>query len=248
MQLNNEIKIGLMVILGVVLLLGMTVKAGNFTMKKDGYRIVTVFNDIDGVSRNSPVMLNGLEVGVVEDIQIKYDADQTLMALTLWLNSSARLKDGSTAVIKNLGFMGEKYIALTAGDSHAAYLLSGAVLRGKAPTDFNQLLSDGHDLLTKANDVATNIDQRLKVNEKNIDETLTNLNATMKNMTSLTQRVDNIVAVNEVNVNGILTNFNSMSLHLQGTSANLEELSQDLKNNPWKLLFRAKEKPAVPGK
>ncbi|MBF0503627.1 MAG: MCE family protein [Candidatus Omnitrophica bacterium] len=210
MQLNNETKIGLMVILGIIILMGLTIKCGNFTLKKDGYRIKTFFNDIDGVSRNSPVMLNGLEIGVVEDIQIKYESDETLMELTLWLNKSARIKEGARAMIKNLGFMGEKYIALTAGDPHGAFLEGGAVILGQSPVDFNQIMSDGHVLLGKANEIASDIDERLKKNEKNIDD--------------------------------ILANFNVMSLHLEGTSANLEEMSYDLKKNPWKLLFRAKEK------
>lgn len=242
MQLNNETKIGLMVILGVAILLGMTVKAGNFTLKKDGYRITAVFSDIDGVSRNSPVMLNGMEVGVVEDIQIKYGADQTAMELTLWLNSTAKLKEGAKVIIKNLGFMGEKYIALTAGDPHAPYLQPGAVIQGQAPMDFDKLMNDGHALLGQANEIAANVNQRLKTNEKNIDETMANLNITMTHMSSLTQHLDKIVSVNENNIDSILGNFNGMSLHLEGASANLEEMSADLKKNPWKLLFRAKEK------
>ncbi|MBF0571475.1 MAG: MCE family protein [Candidatus Omnitrophica bacterium] len=210
MHLNNETKIGLMVMAGVVILFGLTVKAGNFTLKKDGYRIKTDFSEIDGVSRNSPVMLNGLEVGVVEDIQIKYEPDQTVMELTLWLKSTAKLKQGTHAMIKNLGFMGEKYIGLTAGDPHGAYLGDGALVQGQTPVDFNQLMGDGHELLDKAGEVATDIDLRLKSNQKNIDE--------------------------------ILSNFNIMSLHLQAASANLEDMSSNLKKNPWKLLFHGKEK------
>ncbi|MBF0486035.1 MAG: MCE family protein [Candidatus Omnitrophica bacterium] len=242
MRINNETKIGLMVIVGAVILLGITVKAGNFKFKKDGYRIVTAFNDIDGVSRNSPVMLNGLEIGVVEDIQIKYGPDQTAMELTLWLNNTAKLKDGARAMIKNLGFMGEKYIALTAGDPHAAYLQPGATIPGQAPIDFNQLMNDGHEFLGKANEIASNIDQRLKTNQKNIDDSLANLNVTMTHMSSLTEHLDKIVSVHEANIDNILTNFDAMSLHLKGASGNLEEMSADLKRNPWKLLFRAKEK------
>ncbi|MBF0569176.1 MAG: MCE family protein [Candidatus Omnitrophica bacterium] len=242
MQLNNETKIGLMVIAGAIILLGITVKAGNFTLKKDGYRIAATFNDIDGVSKNSPVMLNGLEVGVVENIQIKYGDDQTVMELTLWLNNTAKLKQGAKAIIKNLGFMGEKYIALTAGDPHAAYLQPGATLQGQPPADINQLMSDGHELLGKANDIVTNIDQRLKTNEKNIDDTLANLNVTMTHMSSLTQHLDKIVGANESNINNILANVNAVSFNLKDASSNLDDMSADLKKNPWKLFFRAKEK------
>ena len=209
MHLNNETKIGLMVIAGLLILLGLTIKAGNFTLKKDGYRVKTVFSEIDGVSRNSPVMFNGLEIGVVEEITIKYGKDQTAMELTLWLNNTARLKQGAEASIKNLGFMGEKYIALTAGDPHGAFLSDGSTIAGVTPVDFNKLMSDGHQLLGEAREVVQDIHERLSANTKNIDE--------------------------------MLTHFNAMSFHLESSSSNLDEMSLDLKKNPWKLLYRPKE-------
>ncbi|MBF0330828.1 MAG: MCE family protein [Candidatus Omnitrophica bacterium] len=242
MVLNNATKIGLMVMAAAALLLVITVKAGNFTMKKDGYRITTLFNEIDGVSKNSPVMFNGFEIGVVEKIQVREEPDRTVMALTLWLNSTAKLKEGSTALIKNLGFMGEKYVALTAGDPHAAYLAPGATIQGKDPVDFNKLMNDGHELLSKAKEIADNVDERLKVNQKNIDQTMSNLNSATASFVSLGQRLDKLVAGNADNVNGILTRVSSMTIHLEGASTNLEEMSADLKLNPWKLFFRGKEK------
>ncbi len=103
MKINNEIKIGIMVMAVLILLVGLTVRAGDFSFKKEGYAIKAHFLKIDGVSTNAPVLLNGFEVGLVQDIRI-IDADgEGMMELTLWLEKDAKIKEGAKAYVKNMG-------------------------------------------------------------------------------------------------------------------------------------------------
>ena len=203
MKINNETKVGLLVLAALAILVGITIKAGNFNLKKDGGRIKVIFTDIDGIKLNSPVMFNGLEVGEVEDVSIKEDQQQTHMVLTLWVSHQARLHEGTKALIKNLGFMGEKYVALIGVDSRTPLLGEGAVIQGQSPVDFNQILSSSQELIGHLNGIAANVDERLKKNQNNVDD--------------------------------ILTNFNVISKNLENATANLNEMSSDLKSHPWKL-------------
>ncbi len=206
MKLNNETKVGMLVLASMVLLIGITVKVGNFNFKKDNHSFKAEFTDIDGIKVNSPVMFNGLELGFVEDINIQEGLSQTAMVLTLNLDHRARLHEGTKAIIKNLGFMGEKYIALISGDNHAPLLNDGALIKGQAPVDFNQIMATGQDLMGHLNGIAGNVDERLMKNKGNVDDTL--------------------------------SNFNVMSKNLESATANLNEMSSDLKNHPWKLFFK----------
>ncbi|MBF0532256.1 MAG: MCE family protein [Candidatus Omnitrophica bacterium] len=238
MKINNEMKIGLVVIAAAAILLGLTVKAGNFNLKRDGYRVKVIFNDIDGVKINSPVMVNGFEIGQVEDVAIQPMG----VELTLWIKNKAKLKEGTKAIIKNLGFMGEKYVALTAGSPSAEYLQPGAVIHGQAPVDFAQLLGDGHQFIGQLSDIAGNVNARLKTNEKNIDQILTNCNALVANMNSASLKIDQALSANKGNIDGILSHLNVLSQHLESAAVNLDEMSYDLKKNPWKLLRRESNK------
>jgi len=206
MKLNNETKVGFLVLFALAVLVCITVKTGNFNFKKEGQRVKVVFTDIDGIKLNSPVMFNGLEVGQVEDINIQEGLDQTHMVLTLWVSHQVRLHQGTTALIKNLGFMGEKYVALVGQDPRTPLLADGAIIEGKSPADFNQILNSSQELLGHLNGITANVDERLKKNQGNIDD--------------------------------ILNNFNAMSKNLDSATGNLNEMSSDLKNHPWKLLFK----------
>ena len=75
MKINNETKIGVLVVFVLVGLAALTWEAGDFDFSPDGYEMKVHFLNIDGVALNSPVMLNGFEVGRVTDIKILYEEE-----------------------------------------------------------------------------------------------------------------------------------------------------------------------------
>jgi phospholipid/cholesterol/gamma-HCH transport system substrate-binding protein len=234
MKMNNETKVGLMVSVLIVSLAVLTVKTGKFNLSNDGYVVKVHFQNVDGVNLNSPVMFNGLEVGIVEDVAISEGEKDTKIELTLWVNESARLRKGAKAYIKNLGFMGEKYVGLTSGDIGEAYLLPGSVIIGENPPNFEKLISDGQEIATRLNSIARNIDERLTVNKETVDETLVNLNSAMKDLASIVKNANERLGANERKIDDTVANLHDLSV-------NLEELSYDLKLNPWKIMYRGKE-------
>jgi len=234
MKINNETKIGILVVGVIILLLTLTIKAGDFHFIEKGYPMKVHLRQIDGVEINAPVRFNGLEMGQVKDIHILY-GEETLMELTLWLKDSVRLRQGAKVHVKNMGLMGEKYIGISDGDKGAPFLESGAVIVGEDPVDFEKLLAKGDEIGTNLKEISANINERLKVNSQAIDEIIVNLNKSTNHIASISENVDERLAVNRLAIDDTVANLNS-------TSKNLTELSEDLKLNPWKLLYREKKK------
>jgi len=242
MKMNNEIKIGIMITVVLAILAVLTFRTGEINFKKEGYTIKVNFQMIDGISVNAPVMLNGYEVGHVEDINIVYGAEETKMELLVWLDQKAKLRKGAKAYVKNMGFMGEKYVGLTSGDAGGSYLPPGSNIIGQEPADLDRILIDGKDVIKEIKAASVNIkeaminvNERLKKNEKAIDNIFANLDTTMANMVSITANVDERLTKNEEKIDSMMT-------HLHSSSVNLDQFSYDLKKNPWKLMYRSKEK------
>jgi len=235
MKMNNETKIGIMVSCLIILLAILTIKTGKFKLSESGYLVKVHFQNVDGVNLNSPVMFNGFEVGIVEDVAIREDELNTNIELLLWINDTARLRQGAKAYIKNLGFMGEKYVGLTSGDVGGAYLAPGSIIIGHEPPNFEKLLSDGQAIATRLKSISQNIDERLTVNKDRVDETLANLNSTMKDLASLIKNANERLGVNGKRIDDTVANMHDLSV-------NLEELSYDPKLNPWKIMYRGKDK------
>ncbi|HQP10446.1 MAG TPA: MlaD family protein [Candidatus Omnitrophota bacterium] len=235
MKMNNETKIGLMVFIVIVLLAVLTVKTGNFNLSTKGYRIKAQFENVDGVNLNSPVMFNGFEVGIVDDILIKDEQDGITMELLLWVSDKVRLREGSKAYIKNLGFMGEKYVGLTSGNKGGAFLSPGATIAGQEPPNFDNLLTEGQEIAKRLRSISENVDERLEKNQESLDAILANLDLTMEDLASVVSNINDRLKANENKIDDTVSN-------LHGLSVNLEELSYDLKLNPWKIMYRGKKK------
>lgn len=186
---TNEFKVGLFVILCILGLAYLTFSTGKMNIKKDGFYIYVVFNDVAGLQNKAPVMLNGLEVGKVDDIRIAYDADNTQIILKLWLDKQARIRENPVISIKTLGLMGEKYIQVSSSKGKD-FIKPEAVIIGNPYLDLDALMAS--------------------------------INGTLED--------------NKSNINSMVKNF-------EAASKNFEDFSEDVKRNPWKLLFKTKERP-----
>ncbi len=235
MKVNNEVKIGIMVTLSIVVLMGLTYKVKDLSFSKKGYLVKVQFKDIQGVNLSSPVMFNGYKMGVVKNIVIKDSDDGTKMELTLWLEEKARLRKDSKAYVKNLGLMGEKYISLTAGTKKRAYLSAGEVIVGEESPDFEKLMHDGQEIATELKGISRNINERLEHNKAVVDEILVSLNVALKNIVDIADNIEQRLDVNKEPIDNIVNN-------LELTSKNLEEMSRDLKLHPWKIMYKGKDK------
>lgn len=233
MALNNETKVGIMMGLVLIALAVLTYQTGSFAFKSDGYIVKVQFRNIDGVNMNSPVMFNGFEVGVVKDIAIIETADDVIMELTLWLKADAVLREGSSAQVRNLGFMGEKYIGLVSGEPGGAKLVDGSTITGTEPQSMEDLIKEGKKIAEDVKGIAANLNERLDKNKGHIDNILSNMDTTMGKMSSFLDNADRRLEVNKEKIDGMVVNLHALSV-------NLEEMSQELKDNPWKLLHKPK--------
>lgn len=184
----NELRVGLFVVLCLVGLLYMTYSTGKLDFRRKGYTINVIFPEAGGLEIKAPVMLNGLEVGKIDNIQPVYEGNKTEILLTVWLEEKARIRKDSQFSIQMMGLMGEKYVQIISSED-AQFIGPGSVLRGEPYVDLSVLISN----------------------------------------------VNNFVEENK-------KPFKSTMMNFEVTSENFVEFSDDLRRNPWKLLFKTKEK------
>ena len=97
---TNEFKVGLFVIICLLGLFYMTYSTGKLDIKKKGYSVYVVFTETAGLGKKAPVVLNGLEVGKVEEVKPFYEGNKTLISLKLWIEDQAKIRIDSTFSIQ----------------------------------------------------------------------------------------------------------------------------------------------------
>ena len=166
---GNEFKVGLFVILCLLGFFYLTYSTGKLDIKKKGYNIYVVFDQVAGLQNKAPVMLNGLEVGKVEDIRLSYDQDSTKITLRLWLDSAAKVRENPEIAIKTLGLMGEKYIQISSTEGEN-FIQPEAVVIGKPYVDLDALMASVNTTLDANKDSIGAIIKNFESTSKNFEE------------------------------------------------------------------------------
>ena len=168
--ISYEVKVGIFILIGLVILFIMIFSIGDIYIIRPGYRIKVIFNFANGIALNAPVRVAGIEVGEVDKIKIYYDttAQRTRVELSAWVKRDVVIEEDAKAVINTLGLLGEKYLEIFPGKSKR-FLEEGSVLVGTDPVSVEDMTMEAKKLL----DSLTVIAERLKNGEGTIGKFLT---------------------------------------------------------------------------
>jgi phospholipid/cholesterol/gamma-HCH transport system substrate-binding protein len=147
--------LGLFVVAGIALFVGTTALLVGNPFK--GHRTIMrarFVESVSGLENNSAVRYQGLKIGRVEHIGIAADAPEAI-EVTLSLDPSVPIYEGTVAQLDPSGLTGLKSINLTPSDSHSRVLADGALL----PSRGSMFASITHDATAMMGDVRHVADQ-----------------------------------------------------------------------------------------
>ena len=181
--MQREVKVGLLVVAAFVIL-GVAVflvsERRNFFALKNRYYIQ--FETVLGLAPGSPAQLNGVTVGSIQKVVLPESVDEQL--LTVWINVDRRygerVREDSTARIKTLGLLGDKFIEISSGSAESPLIPSGGYIPAAAPTDVEKLLATGGDAVQNTVAISyslRNILARMEAGEGILGELLTDSEA-----------------------------------------------------------------------
>lgn len=236
--LNKEFKIGLCVIIALfVLFFGIQFLKGVSIFKPANYYYV-IYDNVDGLTPNAAVNLNGYKVGQVTAVDILYER-QGQIAVTLSLEKKLQLPKGTIAQLKT-GLLGTTTISLDLGHATEHYTkgdtIPGAAADGLMSQFSEQLLPSVNNIIPQIDSLLVNINRvagnpALMTAVDNIGQTAVLLHGTVQNIKTATGTLPDIIAdVNELTAS--LKRFSSNIANLSDSlsSAQIQSLVKDLQN------------------
>jgi phospholipid/cholesterol/gamma-HCH transport system substrate-binding protein len=142
-----------------VIVVGFTTVA--FIWDEDQISVSARFDDVADLAPGAPVMLADVTIGQVDEIEL----DGTKALVTMSVDSSARLPQGSIARVRRESLLGEKIIDFVIPETvplDAPLLQNGAeILQTEVRPDLEDLVREGVDVLgpIAASEVATLVDE-----------------------------------------------------------------------------------------
>lgn len=221
-----ELKVGSFVLLALLALTFFVISISDLSFIKKGHSLDVIFGFANGLQEAAPVRLAGVEVGLVKKLKVfvdDKDHQKTKVRVTLWIQDGGEIPVDSKITINQLGLLGEKYVEIIPGTSSETYK-NGTTVIGNDPVPIEKITEQVSLLTNKLDVTIDSINNGILTdqNKKTLADTL--------------QAFD-MVANNLKNGHGTIGRlFTDESIY-----NNLDELSADLKLNPWKLLYRPKK-------
>jgi phospholipid/cholesterol/gamma-HCH transport system substrate-binding protein len=221
-ELSLELKVGAFVLAAVVCLTLVVFSISSFSFFEKGQKMHVVFGYANGLKKAAPVRLAGVEAGVVKAIDVYTEPRTNAMKVKvdISVDEDIRIPVDSVISINQLGLLGEKYVEITPGQS-GQMMVEGGTLVGIDPVPVEKITKRIDSLTSKLEQAMESINTGV---------------LTEKNKLAFSQTLEGL--------SGVMTKLNQG----QGTIGqlignpsmynNLDELTADLKNNPWKLLYR----------
>lgn len=231
---NLEFKVGLFVVVSLVALTVFIFSISDSSSLKQGKTFKVVFDFSGGVQKNCPVRIAGVDEGIVKNVKLFFDrADsKTKAEIELSVSKDVQIPIDSVFTINQLGLMGEKYIEIMPGIDTRNFMEEGRTVIGKTPMPQNQVTD-------RIFEVANKLDATVKgINMILLDDTnQTSIRDTLKNLSRLTGSLGDLseqVKTGEGTIGHLFYD--------NGVYDNIEAFTSDIKQNPWKLLYRPKSK------
>jgi phospholipid/cholesterol/gamma-HCH transport system substrate-binding protein len=180
---GRRFRVGLVVLIALIFLMFGVLMVGRrahlFTSKLP-YQ--TQFDSAAGLVSGNPVRLNGVTVGNVLEVNLSPDpADQRVRVVyEVDRKIRTRLRTGTTASIKTIGLLGDKYVELAGGRPEEPIVEPGGDIKAAQGAGLEKLLEGSGDLLTDLGGIARSLKNILEGMEKggvgrNLNSTLASL-------------------------------------------------------------------------
>jgi phospholipid/cholesterol/gamma-HCH transport system substrate-binding protein len=235
---NLEFKVGLFMLAALVGLTAFIFSVSDSNVLEKGKSLRVVFGFANGIKKSAPVRIAGVDEGIVKDIRLFFDRkdSMTKVEMDLQIKKETQIPADSVVTVNQLGMMGEKYIEIFPGTDTRNFFQEGQTIIGKDPIAQEAISTRVMEVSNKLESAIGGVN-RLISDQKNIDS----IGATLEHLSVMTGSLDDIL-VNMKEGKGTVGKL----LYDERLYDDLEGLAADLKEHPWKLLYRPKTKDRRP--
>ena len=219
-----ELKVGLFVFVGLALLAVAVIQFSKGTSLFRGtYTLRLHAVNVGGLKPRAAVLLAGVEVGSVSDIQLPEDEKSVTILLSIYKNY--KIYHDARFVIEQSGFLGDEYVSVIPTANTLPYLTNNADVECQEPFNLQEVARSAAGFIQRIDDTAKKLDasvsdlQRVVLNE----QTLTNFSVAVGNLRTFTeQAMDTIGDINAI----IATNGSQASLAVSNAVVFSQELDR----------------------
>ncbi|MBF0492867.1 MAG: MCE family protein [Deltaproteobacteria bacterium] len=207
MNKASALKVGLFALVCLALIVFLSLRVSDLKFSGAGhYPLYIDMKSAEGVDHKTPVLVAGIQVGIVEKIEL---TEAHHARLTLRINKEVQLPQDVTVEIRRRGVLSDVYLELVPGFSHETIQEGQTIVNASPGVDFN-------DLAKNLNEVAINLKEVSSSIKGYVSSDDSALAKIMKNMEHLTADLAAFSGNNRQNLDVVVANLKDLTGGLKG--------------------------------
>ncbi|MBA9076793.1 MULTISPECIES: MlaD family protein [Rufibacter] len=221
MKFSKELKVALLGIVAVVLLYVGYIFLKGTDIFSDTRTYYVTYQNVEGLTKSNPVVLNGLRVGLVQEMQLQQNKGNAIM-VTLAINKDIEVGDSTVAQLVSSDLLGGKSIELYMGRNRTRYEGGEHLIPFQKESLTDMFTKKAMPVLDTVDSTLVRLNQFLdKDAKRSIQSILLNAEAT-------SEALRMIALSNQGNINQITGNLAALTASLRGTEAKFSQLASNL--------------------
>lgn len=232
MKINNETKIGMLAVVCIALLvLGFNFLRGKSFFKKEKH-IYAVYQDVQTLSKSNPVIINGVQIGRVENVD--GGKDMRRIVVTVNLTKDVNIPDNSLAVI-NPNLLGSPSLEIQLGNSPTYLKSNDTLLTTLSSGAFDEALKIINPVLYEVRNAVKSLDSVMHVvtgvfdptTKNNIKGVIANLNTTTASFALSAASLQEILNTQNGALASSLRNVSEFTANLNSNNSKLDSILEN---------------------
>ena len=193
-----EIKVGLFVFIGLVLLAALLIMfSKGASLFRGTYELRLHASNVGDLKQRAGVLLAGVQVGTVSTIRLADDGKSVVILLNIYNRN--KIYHDARFVIEQSGFLGDKYVSVIPTTNALPLLENGADVECQEPFNLQEVARSTSGFIKRIDDTAKKLDdsvtdlRRVVLNE----QTLTNFSVAVNNLRTFSEQA--LGAVSDIN-------------------------------------------------
>lgn len=201
---NIEFRVGVIVLLCLVLVAWSIYWLQGYKLQRNAQMIMVRFDDVGTLAIGDKVTVAGVRKGKVNDLRLTDDG----VLVQLQLYRDVALKGDAIFTIKNLGLMGERFVAISPGKDSVGYD-AAQTAEGRYDSGIPEVMGLMGEMVTELRLVVRSLRQSVAS-----DSSLEKFNNTVANLESVSSSLASYMDKNETKFDKTADNFLSASRNL----------------------------------
>ena len=238
MKNKNEIKTGILVVLGIGLFIfGFSYLKSNDIFVSDRI-FYAVYDDVEGVVKSTPVTVNGFPVGSIQDIS--FFKNNSLL-VKFRVENDIKFSINSIAQIYETGLIGGKALGIIPANDNSRTAVYNDTLASSVAPGLTELVNEKltplqeniESMIVSANNVLDKVNSIFDdPTRANLRTSVSDFSETIKDLKETSKMIKSVMKSNKLSIDQTITNVLDISTDLSEISKtiNQSELSTTMKN------------------